>query len=61
MITRIWLITITGRTYSVSHFTPLTRGEGGLSDPECNFSAFGDPLAVTCINMFHADFSCLSI
>ena len=42
------------------NLNPITHGGGVFRTPS-NFAAFGDPLKVKCIEMFHADFSYLSI
>ena len=47
---------------SIFHYpiNPITPGGAGFRTPS-NFAAFGDPLTVKYIAMFHADFSYLSI
>ena len=49
-----------GRNLENMLLNPITQGGGVFRTPS-NFAAFGDPLKVEYIEMFHADFSYLSI
>ena len=42
-------------------FNPISARGGGVFRTPSNFAAFGDPLKVKYIEMFHADFSYLCI
>ena len=42
-------------------FNPISAGGGGVFRTPSNFAAFGDPLKVKYIEMFHAEFSYISI